>query len=228
MATIRFFSYGVLIFVFLWTNLVFAEKEKVDTAPLSKGKNQIIVSPANILLDLGETASANAIVIDPDGLPVEGLRLTVVSQDKAKLKIIGGSFTTNESGYVEFSVLGKQKGIFIITVSDGTISAHTSVVVKDLIRYVLPYFYGDMQISLINPTNVTSYVKVQLHENSDRITLPVVVTLEDKEMKMLKLSEELETKLYDGWVELLSTEILFGGTWTSNGYLSFNPLQENE
>ena len=85
-----------------------------------------------------------------------------------------------------------------------------------------------MQISLINPTNVTSYVKVQLHENSDRISLPVVVKLDDKEMKMLNLSEELDKKLYDGWVELFSTEILFGGTWTSNGYLSFNPLQESE
>ena len=227
MVKIRFFSCSVLVFVFMWTNLAFAEKKKVDTVSLSEG-NRIIVSPVHILLDLGETASANAIAIDPDGIPVEGLRLTVISPDKTKLKIIGDSLTTNESGYVEFSVFGKQKGSFVITVSDGTVSAHTSVAVKDLIRYVLPYFYGDMQISLINPTNVTSYVKVQLHENSDRISLPVVVKLDDKEMKMLNLSEELDKKLYDGWVELFSTEILFGGTWTSNGYLSFNPLQESE
>ncbi|GJQ58665.1 MAG: hypothetical protein SCALA701_14660 [Candidatus Scalindua sp.] len=204
-------------------NQIFAANEEANTT-VATGENQIIVSPMNILLDLDETASANAIVLDRDGAFVEGITLMVVSQDKTKLKIIDRDFITSESGSIEFSLLGKAKGDFIITVSDGSVSTHINVAVKDLIRYVLPYFYGDMQISLINPTNFTNYVKIQFHENSDRDEPPLVVRLNDKEMVTLRLSEELDSKLTDGWVELFATEILVGGTWTNKGYLSFDQI----
>ncbi|MDR4506330.1 MAG: hypothetical protein MRK01_16280 [Candidatus Scalindua sp.] len=208
----------------LWSTLVFAAEEEFNTA-VATGENQIIVSPMNILLDLEETASASAIVLDRDGLPVEGLKLMVVSQDKTKLKIIGDDFTTSVSGSVEFALQGIQNGDFVITVSDGAVSVHINAAVKSLIRYVLPYFYGDMQISLINPTNYTNYVKIQLHENNDRTSPPVVVRLNEKEMISLQLSEELDTKLAEGWVELFSTEILVGGTWTNRGYVSFDQVR---
>lgn len=208
----------------LWITPVFAADEEINTTAAT-GENQIIVSPMNILLNLEETASATVIVLDRDGTPVEDLKLMVVSQDKTKLKIIGDDFTTSESGSVEFSLQGKQNGDFIITVSDGAVSAYMNAAVKSLIRYVLPYFYGDMQLNLINPTNYPNYVKIQLHENNDRAVPPLVVRLSDKEMLSLQLSEELDTKLTEGWVELFSTEILVGGTWTNRGYVSFDQVQ---
>jgi hypothetical protein len=81
-------------------------------------------------------------------------------------------------------------------------------------------------LSLINPFEGTNYVKIQFHENSDRLIQPVVVRLEDKEMKTLKLSEELDITLKDGWAEIYSTEIIFGGVWTNKGYLSFKKIDE--
>ncbi len=215
----------VCFFAILWINPIFAADDETHTT-VATGENKIIVSPMNILLDIGETAFANAVVLDHDGLPVEGLSLMVVSQDRTKLKIIGNDFTTSESGSVEFSLLGKERGDFIITVSDGAASVHINVAVKNLIRYVLPYFYGDMQISLINPTNYTNYVKIQFHENSGQTLYPMVVRLNDKEMVSITLSEELDTKLPDGWVELFSTEVLVGGTWTNRGYLPFDLVQK--
>jgi hypothetical protein len=76
-----------------------------------------------------------------------------------------------------------------------------------------------MQLSLINPTDNINYVKIQFHENSDRLIPPVTIRLEGKEMKTLKLSEELDVELRDGWVEILSTETVIGGVWTNKGYL---------
>ncbi len=57
------------------------------------------------------------------------------------------------------------------------------------------------------------------NENSDRLIPPVTIRLEGKEMKTLKLSEELDVELRDGWVEILSTETVIGGVWTNKGYL---------
>ncbi len=89
-----------------------------------------------------------------------------------------------------------------------------------LFHYLLHYFYGDMNLSLINPSENINYVKIQFHENGGRLVPPVIIRLESKEMKTLKLSEETGTTLKDGWVEILSSEIVFGGVWTNKGYLS--------
>jgi len=83
-----------------------------------------------------------------------------------------------------------------------------------------------MQLSLINPSEDLNYVKIQFHENSNRSIDPVIVRLESKEMKTIKLSEELDVILKDGWAEVHSTELVFGGVWTNKGYLSFKKLEE--
>ena len=83
-----------------------------------------------------------------------------------------------------------------------------------------------MQLSLINPTQDINYVKIQFHENSDRILLPVIIRLDGKEMRNLKLSEEIDVILSDGWVEIFSTEVVFGGVWTNKGYLPLDRIDE--
>jgi hypothetical protein len=205
--------------------VIFADETEVDTT-VASGGNQIIVSPIHMLLDLGESGYANVLAIDKDGNPLEGRKLQIVAQDKTMVAIESDSFTTSESGYIYFSILGKQQGDTVVTVSDGVVSTQINVVVKDLLPYVLPYFYGDMNLSLINPNEDINYVKIQFHENSDRLMPPVIIRLEGKEMRALKLSEELNVNLRNGWAEIASTEIIFGGVWTNKGYLPFNRVEE--
>jgi hypothetical protein len=52
------------------------------------------------------------------------------------------------------------------------------------------------------------------------------VRLEAKEMKTLILSEELDTVLKNGWAEILSTDLIFGGVWTNKGYLSLKKIEK--
>ncbi len=157
--------------------------------------------------------------MDKDGNPIEGRELQIIPQDNAKVAIESNSFITDSSGYIHFSILGKQEGDTVIIVSDGVILSDINIAIKDLIHYALTYFYGKMQLSLINPTDNINYVKIQFHENSDGLIPPVTIRLEGKEMKTLKLSEELDVELRDGWVEILSTETVIGGVWTNKGYL---------
>ncbi len=84
-----------------------------------------------------------------------------------------------------------------------------------------------MNLSIINPTEDANFVKIQFHENSDRQIPPATIRLEGKEMKNIKLSEETGITLRDGWVEITSTEVMFGGTWTNKGYLSLAPVKRN-
>ncbi len=205
--------------------MVLADKVEVNTTNAS-GENQIIVSPINILLDLGESAYADALVLDKDGNPVEGREIQVIPQDKTKIAIESDNFITNESGYIQFSILGKQQGDTVVTITDGVNLSQINVAIRNLIQYLLPYFYGDMQLSLINPTQDINYVKIQFHENSDRILLPVIIRLDGKEMRSLKLSEEIDVILSGGWVEIFSTEVVFGGVWSSKGYLPFDRINE--
>ncbi len=51
--------------------MVLADEAEVNTTNASGG-NQIVVSPINILLDLGESGVTNALVLDEDENPVEG------------------------------------------------------------------------------------------------------------------------------------------------------------
>ncbi len=74
------------------------------------------------------------------------------------------SAVTDESGAINFTIRGKQQGDTSVTVTDGVVSVSIHVAIRDLIRYMLPYFYGDMQLSIINPSEEDSYVKVQFHE----------------------------------------------------------------
>ncbi len=83
-----------------------------------------------------------------------------------------------------------------------------------------------MQLNLINPSEDTNYVKIQFHKNSDRILPPVIIRLEGKEMKSLKLSEETGATLSNGWVEILSAEVVFSGVWTNKGYLPLDRIDE--
>jgi hypothetical protein len=221
----RYFIQYVFVLTFLWCSITFAEETEDNTSAVSGG-NQIVVSPINILLDVSEVVFVDILVLDEDGNPIEGHKVQIIPKDKQIIFVKVDNLVTNESGYISFSILGKQQGDTVVTVTDGAISSQINVAIRDLIHYVLPYFYGNMQLSLINPSEDINYVKIQFHENSDRSIQPVVVRLEDKEMKTLKLSEELDITLKDGWAEIYSTEIIFGGVWTSKGYLSFKKIDD--
>ncbi len=54
----------------------------------------------------------------------------------------------------------------------------------------------------------------------------MIIRLEGKEMKSLKLSEEVDVTLSDGWVEILSAEVVFGGVWTNKGYLPLDRIDD--
>ena len=207
--------------IILFCNILFADQIKINTSPVSDEK-QLIVTPINMLLDLGETGYVNVLVIDKEGNPIEGAEMRVLTQDNTKATTETNSLITDVSGFIFFSIIAKQQGNTIITVSDGKISSHINVSVRKLNHYVLPYFYGNMQLDLINPTDEINHVRIQFYEKSDRPTPPsIIIMLEPKEMKRLKLSEEINLEITDGWVEILSTEIACGGVWTSKGYLSF-------
>ena len=62
------------------------------------------------------------------------------------------SSISDESGYISFYILGKQQGNTAVTVTDGVVSSQITVAIRNLIHYILPYFYGDMQLSIINPS----------------------------------------------------------------------------
>ncbi len=55
---------------------------------------------------------------------------------------------------------------------------------------------------------------------------PVIIRLEGKEMKSLKLSEEVDVTLSDGWVEILTAEVVLGGVWTNKGYLPLDRIDD--
>jgi len=214
----------LMLLAFLCYSIVFADDD-VNTSTASGG-DQIVVSPMSTMLDVSDMVSINILVLDEDGNPIEGHKIQIIPQNEKIVSVDIRQTVSDASGYVNFAILGKQQGNTVVTVTDGVVSSQINVAIRDLIHYVLPYFYGDMQLSLINPSEDLNYVKIQFHENSDRSIDPVVVRLESKEMKTIKLSEELDVNLKDGWAEIHSTELVFGGVWTNKGYLSFKKLEE--
>lgn len=219
---VKFTAYYMLLLIFLWSGCILAVD--ADTS-VASGGGQIIVSPVNTLLDVSDVLTVNVSILDEDGNPVKGHRIQVIPQDSQKVSVNAGNTVSDDSGYISFSILGKQQGNTVVTVTDGTVSSQINIAIRDLIHYVLPYFYGDMQLSLINPSEGINYVKIIFHENSDRSIEPVVVRLESKELKTIKLSEELDITLKDGWAEIHSTETVFGGVWTNKGYLPFEKIE---
>ncbi|MCP5003159.1 MAG: hypothetical protein GY941_04290 [Planctomycetes bacterium] len=214
----------IIFLAFLWSSVLAAGENGDDTTAVS-GDNQIIASHLNLLLDQNETGYVNIFVLDKDGNPVVDQELQILPQDALITSTSSNKEITGESGYINFNILGKQQGDTIVSVTDGVTSIDINVAVRDLIRYVLPYFYGDMKLGIINPSNEDIYVKVQFHEKGGRELPPVIVRLSGKEKIDIILSEELDTTLEDGWVEIASTEGVFGGAWTSKGYLSLIPVQ---
>ncbi len=83
---------------------------------------------------------AGALVMDKDGNPVEDRKIQIIPQDKTKVAIDSSSFITDKSGYIHFSILGKQQGDTTVTISDGTTSSHINIAIRNLIHYALPYF----------------------------------------------------------------------------------------
>ncbi len=213
----------LFLLVFLCYSIVSADDD-VNTSTASGG-DQIIVSPMNTMLDVSDMVSVNVLVLDKDGNPIEGHKVQIVPQNEKIVSVDIRNTVSDASGYINFAIFGKQQGNTAVTVTDGVVSSQVNVAIRDLIHYILPYFYGDMQLSLINPMEELNYVKIQFHENSDRLIDPVVIRLESKEMKTIKLSEELDDILKDGWAEIHSTELVFGGVWTNKGYLSFKKLE---
>ncbi len=221
----KIFIQCFFILAVLWSNMTFADDADINTT-VASGGNQIIASPVNMLLDIGESAFVNALVLDEDGDTVEGHQVHIIRQDEATLSISNDSLITNSSGCINFSILGKEETDTAVTVTDGVISTHINVAVRNLIQFVLPYFYGDMILSIINPTEESVYVKMQFHENDDRQLAPVTIMLKGKEKRDIKLSEEMGEALQGGWVEIMSTELICGGVWTSKGYLSLDRMNE--
>jgi len=221
---IKFKIHYLLLLTFFWCGLtVAAEDMSTSTAT---GGDQIIVSPMSTMLDVTDTVSVNVLVLDEDGNSIEGHKVKIVPQDSQMVSTNISSSISDESGYISFYILGKQQGNTTVTVTDGVVSSQITVAVRNLIHYVLPYFYGDMQLSIINPSVDLNYVKIQFYEKGDRYIEPVVVRLEGKEMKAINLSEELDTVLKDGWAEIHSTDLIFGGVWTNKGYLSLKKIEK--
>ncbi|MDR4498134.1 MAG: hypothetical protein MRK02_09480 [Candidatus Scalindua sp.] len=218
----------ISILLFLGFSVVYADNKETETTAASGG-NQIVVSPANILIDIGEYVSADVYVIDGEGNPIEGHKIQILPQDK-NISVKSSSFVSNEYGYIHFFIFGKQEGDSMVVVSDGFVSSQINVAVRNLIHYVLPYFYGNMQLSIINPSSEENFAKIQFYENSreegSRQVLPFTIKLSGKEMKKVDLAKELGVELGDGWAEILATDIIFGGVWTKKGYLPFRLIKE--
>ena len=111
------FIHYVFLLTFLWCSVVLADESEVNTTNASGG-NQIVVSPINILPDLGEMGYASALVLDKEGNPIEGREMQVILQDETNIAISSDSFITNETGYIHFTIIGKQQGDTVVTVSD--------------------------------------------------------------------------------------------------------------
>ena len=221
---IKHFIHCLLLLTFSCYSIVFADDD-VNTATASGG-DQIIVSPISTMLDVSDMVAVTVLVLNEDGNPIEGHKILIIPQDENIVSVDFSHTVSDASGYINFAILGKQQGNTVVTVTDGVVSSQINIAIRDLMHYVLPYFYGDMQLSLINPSEDLNYVKIKFYENSDRSIDPVVVRLESKEMKTIKLSEELDVILTDGWAEVHSTELVFGGVWTNRGYLSVYPVRE--
>ena len=222
--SMRISIYNMLFLVLLCCHIAIAEDD--SNTSVATGGDQIVVSPMSTMLDVSDTVSVNVLVLDEDGNPIEGRKVQIIPEDSQIASANISNAVSDESGYVSFYILGKQQGNSTVTVTDGVVSSQIDVAIRDLIHYILPYFSGDMQLSVINPTEELNYIKIQFYENSERYIEPVVVRLEAKEMKSLTLSEELDTALKDGWVEIHSTDLVFGGIWTSKGYLSFKKIEK--
>jgi hypothetical protein len=221
---IKYSIHYLFLLAFLCYSIVSADDD-VNTSTASGG-DQIIISPMSTMLDVSDMVSVNVLVLNEDGNPIEGHKVQIIPQNEKIVSVDIRNTASDASGYISFAILGKQQGNTAVTVTDGVVSSQVNVAIRDLIHYILPYFYGDMQLSLINPSDELNYVKIQFHENSDRSIDPLVVRLESKEMKTIKLSEELDVILKDGWAEIHSTELVFGGVWTNKGYLSFKRIEE--
>ncbi len=221
---IKFKIHYLLFLMIFWCGFTIAEEDMSTST--ATGGDQIIVSPMSTMLDVTDTVSVNVLVLDEDGNPIEGRKVQIVPQDRRIASVNVSTSVSDESGYISFYILGKQQGNTAVTVTDGIVSSQISVAIRDLIQYILPYFYGDMKLSIINPNEDLNFVKIQFYENTERYIEPLVVRLEAKEMKTVILSEELDTVLKDGWAEIYSTEIIFGGVWTNKGYLSFKKIEK--
>lgn len=223
---IKLTTYSLLLLSIFCYGFALANEDEEANTSVATGGDQIIASPMSTMLDVADTVPVNALILDEDGYPIEGRKIQIVSQNRQIISTDIRNSVSDESGYVSFYILGKQQGNSIVTVTDGVVSSEIDVAVRNLIHYILPYFSGEMQMSLINPTDDLIYVKVQFYENSERQLESVVARLDAKEMKTLLLSEELDTVLKDGWAEVLSTDLIFGGVWTSKGYLSLKKIEK--
>ncbi len=200
--------------------IVFADQEVIGTSSISYD-NQLTLDPINMLLDLGEIGYATAFIMNRDGIPIEGTEIEINTEETSIITIETDSIKTNESGISSFTITGNQEGDSLITVSNGKTSSQIHVTVRRLKHYVLPYFFGNMQLSIINPTENTNYIKIQFHENSDRPIPAIVEMLDQKEMKTVQVSKKINIEIVDGWVEIFSTNIACGGVWTNKGFLPF-------
>ncbi len=158
---IKFMIHYLFILTILWCGIAFANED--DNTSIVTGGDQLIVTPMSTMLDVTDTVSVNVLVLDEDGNPIEGRKVQIVPQDRRIASVNVSTSVSDESGYISFYILGKQQGNTAVTVTDGVVSSQISVAIRNLIQYILPYFYGDMKLSIINPNEDLNFVKIQFY-----------------------------------------------------------------
>ncbi len=168
---IKFNKHYLLFLTIFWCGITFAN-EDINTS-MATGGDQIIISPMNTMLDVTDTVSVSVLILTEDGNPIEGRKVQIISQNRQILSTNISSSVSDESGYISFYILGKRQGDSTVTVTDGVASSQIDVAIRNLIHYILPYFSGEMQLSIINPTEDLNFVKIKFYENSERQLEPV-------------------------------------------------------
>ncbi|HHT9140948.1 MAG TPA: hypothetical protein ACFYEA_09610 [Candidatus Tripitaka californicus] len=184
------------------------------------------MEPSQLLLGIGERDWVRVTVVDAAGRPLAGVTLSVQS-DRADILSVSkeGLSVTDNYGHISFSALGRQTGGCNINIFDGLNTVRINTVVKELRRYVLTFYYGNSEIQLVNPTEVTNFIKIKFYPDEGQAYPPMYLTLLEKQRKKVVLSEQYGEPLPYGWVEVMSTQELLGGLWTNKGYL---PLYESK
>lgn len=81
------FTQFVCLLSVLFCSVVFADETEPNTTEASGG-DQIIVSPMNMLLDLGESGYADVLVLDEEGNPIEDRKIQIMTLPKTSFTLV--------------------------------------------------------------------------------------------------------------------------------------------
>ncbi len=128
----KYLAYCIFLFASPCFSLALVDTAEMNTIDTS-GRNQIVVSPMELVLKVGESTYADALVLDENGNPIEGKEMQIILQDKKVISISNNKFITNESGYIKFLIIGKLQGYANVIITDGAISAKIHIAILNLI-----------------------------------------------------------------------------------------------